>query len=209
MAVARFTIVNIGFLSMNKYWGETERVREGTATCTLIESGGLRLIVDPSPYPDVLRERLFATTSLRPEAIDLVFVTHWHGDHRYGLELFPGKPRLASAEGLADWRARAPQDVPVIESFQPAEGRLPEGITLLPTPGHTPGHCALRFDSEWGTVVVAGDAVMTREFFGNEEGFHNSWGPSRAAETIRMLRAEADYIVPGHGNFFPTMRGKK
>src|SRR5450756_946068 len=110
MAVARFTIVNIGFLSMNKYWGETERVREGTATCTLIESGGLRLIVDPSPYPDVLCERLFATTSLRPEAIDLVFVTHWHGDHRYGLELFPGKPRLASAEGLADWRARAPQD---------------------------------------------------------------------------------------------------
>ena len=26
---------------------------------------------------------------------------------------------------------------------------------------------------------------------------------------IRMLRAEADYIVPGHGNYFPTLRGRK
>ena len=26
----RFDIVNIGYLSMNKFWGETERVRSGT-----------------------------------------------------------------------------------------------------------------------------------------------------------------------------------
>ena len=49
-----FTIVNIGTLSMNKYWGETERKRSPNATCTLLDISGLHLLVDPSPHPEQL-----------------------------------------------------------------------------------------------------------------------------------------------------------
>ena len=87
----RFTIVNIGTLSMNKFWGETERLRSPSATCTLLQAGGKRLLVDPSPDSEPLARLLFERTGLRPEAVDAVFCTHWHGDHRFGLALFEGK----------------------------------------------------------------------------------------------------------------------
>ena len=49
--LVQFVIINIGTLSMNKFWGETERLRSPSATCTLLQAGGTRLLVDPSPEP--------------------------------------------------------------------------------------------------------------------------------------------------------------
>ena len=168
--MATFTIVNIGTLSMNRFWGETERLRSGTATCALLEAGGQRVLVDPSLHADQLEPMLFARTGLRPDDIDLVFVTHHHGDHRFGLELFVGRPWLMASDGLNEWRDRSPADAPLIARFSPAEGELPEGIALLHTPGHTHEHHSLVVDTSWGELIVTGDAVMTREFFDAEEG---------------------------------------
>ena len=195
-----FTIVNIGTLSMNKFWGETERVRSGTATCTLLRVGDTRLLVDPSPWPDDLARLLFDRAGLRPAEIDLVYVTHFHGDHRFGLELFDGKPWLMAAAGLSEWRGKSPQDAVLIARFLPAEGRLPEGLRLAPTPGHTWGHHALSLGTRWGPLLVAGDAVMTPEFYAAEEGYHNSVDFPLAAQTIRDIKQAAKLVIPGHGN---------
>jgi glyoxylase-like metal-dependent hydrolase (beta-lactamase superfamily II) len=198
--MAQFTIVNIGTLSMNKFWGETERQRSPSATCTLLQSGGKRLLVDPSPDPEPLARLLFERTGLRPEAVDVVFCTHWHGDHRFGLALFEDKPWLMAEAGLQEWRERNTQDAPLIDRFAPAEGRLPEGIALFATPGHTMGHHALVADTSWGKLVVTGDAAMTPEFFAAEEGFHNSIDFEQATESIRQIKAMAKLVIPGHGN---------
>ncbi len=200
MAWPGVTIVNIGCLSMNRFWGEKERVRTGTATCTLVAAAGTNLLVDPSPQPEELERLLFDRTGLKPDRIDAVFLTHHHGDHRYGLDLFAGARRLMAAAGLAEWRERSPDDAAVIDAFEPAAGRLPPGLRLLPTPGHTAGHCSLALGSPWGTLVVAGDAVMTPDFFAAEEGYHNSVDPAAAAETIRRIKREAALVIPGHGN---------
>jgi glyoxylase-like metal-dependent hydrolase (beta-lactamase superfamily II) len=202
MRANRFTIVNIGCLSMNKYWGETQRLREPSATCTLLESGTLRLLVDPSPAPERLEPLLFATTGLRPAAIDAVFVTHCHGDHRFGLELFAGKPWFMAARELSEWRASAPADAALIARFLPAEEHLPEGVRLLPTPGHTRGHHSLMLTTAGGCVIAAGDAVMTRDFFDADDGFHNSVDFAQVARTIQEIRQAADVVIPGHGNYF-------
>jgi glyoxylase-like metal-dependent hydrolase (beta-lactamase superfamily II) len=196
----QFTIVNIGTLSMNKFWGETERLRSTSATCTLLQSGETRLLVDPSPEPAALEPMLFARTGLHPSDIDAVFLTHWHGDHRYGLALFGGASWWMAADGLAEWQRRQPDEAAVWERFQPAEEMLPSGIQLYPSPGHAVGHCSLRVETQWGPLIVAGDAVMTPEFFAAEEGYHNSVDFEQAAETIREIKRVGRLVIPGHGN---------
>ena len=202
----KFTIVNIGTLSMNKFWNETERVRSGTATCTLLQMGGYRLLVDPSPGPEALEPMLFACTGLRPRDIDLVFLTHFHGDHRYGLELFAGQSWLMASVGLAEWRRRSPEDIGLTSRFQPAEGHLPHDVSLFLSPGHTEGHCSLMVDTRWGRLIVTGDAVMTEEFFEAEEGYHNSVDFGQATETIQKIKASTDLVIPGHGNLILNLK---
>jgi glyoxylase-like metal-dependent hydrolase (beta-lactamase superfamily II) len=196
----QFTIVNIGTLSVNKFWGETERVRSATATCVLLQSEGERLLVDPSPEPEELEPMLFDRTGLRPADIDAVFLTHFHGDHRFGLELFGHAAWLMAEPGLQEWLARSPQDRDTIERFVPARNRLPGGICLFPSPGHTLGHHGLLVDTHWGRLIVAGDAVMTQDFYDAEEGFHNCVDFELATQTIHTIRERADWVIPGHGN---------
>ena len=199
-AKVEFTIINLGTLSMNKFWHETERLRTPSATCTLLQSGDVRLLVDPSPTPDLLAPMLFARTGLRPDAIDAIYVTHWHGDHRFGLDLFEGVPWLMAEEGLAEWRAHAPQDEALFQQFQPAAGQLPAGMRLYPSPGHAVGHTSLLIDTQWGPTIVAGDAVMTRDYYRAEEGFHNSVDFGQATATIRAIKQAAKLVIPGHDN---------
>jgi glyoxylase-like metal-dependent hydrolase (beta-lactamase superfamily II) len=196
----QFTIVNIGTLSMNKFWGETERVRSATATCVLLEAEGQRLLVDPSPGPEELEAILFAQTGLRPASIDAVFLTHFHGDHRYGLELFEDAKWMMAGLGLQEWQAHSPRDSATIERFVPADEWLPKSYHLFPLPGHTLGHHGLLIDSRWGRLIVGGDAVMTQDFFDAEEGFHNCVHFDLATQTIRTIKESADWVIPGHGN---------
>jgi glyoxylase-like metal-dependent hydrolase (beta-lactamase superfamily II) len=200
--VAIPSIINIGSLSMNKFWGETERLRQPTATCTLLTlPDGSRLLADPSPMREELVSLLFARAGLRPAQVDLVFVTHWHGDHRFGLAAFPEARWLMAGAGLREWREQAPQDGAQIERFLEAERYLPDEVKLVATPGHTQGHHSLAVDTEWGRLLVAGDAVMTRDHLRTEEGHSNSVDFDEAAATIRVIKADYDWVVPGHDNY--------
>ena len=202
-----YRIINIGTLSQNKFWGETTRVRrEISATCTLLEVGGKRLLVDPSPHPDALATLLFNRAGLRPDAIDLIFLTHFHGDHRFGLGLFEHATWLMTGDGLAEWKERSPVDLPLIERFQMAEEHLPEGVEPFAAPGHTHNLYALKAETPWGPLVIAGDAVMNREYFEAEEGYHNSVDFEQAATTIRTIKAFAALVIPGHDNVILNRR---
>lgn len=205
--IAKVTIINIGTLSMNKFWNEAKRVRSPSATCTLIEIDNQRLLVDPSPEPELLKPMLLANAGLHPEQINQIFLTHFHGDHCYGLDLFPGKLWLMASAGLEDWKQRSPNDTQLISHFRPAEEYLPDGVDVYPSPGHTMGHCSLLARSKWGKLIVAGDAVMTEDFFDAEEGFHNSVDFRQATETIQKIKNAASLVIPGHGNFILNLKG--
>jgi glyoxylase-like metal-dependent hydrolase (beta-lactamase superfamily II) len=203
-AMVRFRIINVGVLSVNQFWGETERVHQVSATCTVLESEGKRLLVDPSPHPPALKQLLYDHAGLHPETIDQIFLTHWHGDHFFGIELFPNAECLMSAAGLAEWRQQRPQDSTISDRFRPAEGRLPAGIQLFPSPGHTLAHCALLAETSSGPLIVAGDAVMTPEYFEAEQGFSNAVDFALSSKTIRAIRAAANLVIPGHSNLIPN-----
>jgi glyoxylase-like metal-dependent hydrolase (beta-lactamase superfamily II) len=51
-------------------------------------------------------------------------------------------------------------------------------------------------------VVIAGDAVMTRDFFAHRQGYLNSVDFPQASRTIEEIARIADIVVPGHDNYF-------
>ena len=200
--IQRWDIITIGNLSRNRYWGESDErpLRPGICTCTLIQGRTFRLLVDPSlENADRMTAELDRRTGLKPDAVDAVFITHDHGDHHFGLRHFAG----------ADWYA-APGVAQAINAtgryekkVQAAEGSLfAEAVEIVPSPGHTAEQHSLRFYWDGLAVVVAGDAVMTREFWADRRGYFNSADFDQASRTIDALTAVADIIVPGHDNYF-------
>ena len=82
--VHRWDIITIGNLSRNRYWGESEDrpLRPALCTCTLIQAGGSRLLIDPScEDADRMAAELDRRAGLKPSDITTVFITHHHADH--------------------------------------------------------------------------------------------------------------------------------
>lgn len=199
--VRRWDVITIGNLSRNRYWGEsdTQGVRAAICTCTLITGAEFRLLVDPSlaDAAEMARE-LDRRTGVKPGDITAVFVTHEHGDHFAGLAHFPNARWLATP-AVAETLNRSGKLAKRIEG---TTDRLFEAIEIVPTPGHTNSHHSLRFDCEGLSVVIAGDAIATRDFFRERRGYYNAVDFTLSARTMDKLASVADIIVPGHDNYF-------
>src|SRR5579884_2735020 len=170
-----WSILTIGHLSMNKFWGETERRRGPLCTSTLLHTPDGLLIVDPSAHPPQIADLLNDQAGIRPEDVGYVFLTHFHGDHRFGLEAFPRATWWMADTEIRYWRERAgPADQALLDRIVAAGDSPLPGLRTLHTPGHTPGLTSLLFTWRGKRVAVAGDAVMTEDFFRARDGYHNS-----------------------------------
>lgn len=201
LKVRRWDLVTVGNLARNPLWGETgtKPLRSTLCTCTLIQGEGFRLLVDPSlAKVEQMTAELDRRTGLKVADIDSVFVTHHHDDHWFGLGHFPDAKWFAAAE-VADAINRTKR---LPKPVEPASGPIFAAVTLVPTPGHTASHHSLRFACDGFSVVIAGDAVMTRDHWRERQGHHNSADLALAARSIGQLAALADIVVPGHDNFF-------
>ena len=198
-----WTIVTIGNLSRNRYWGDDEAqpVRPTLCTCTLLRGEAGLVLVDPScQESERMAAELNRTTGLALGDVTTVFLTHEHGDHHYGLRHFPDADWVAAPEVAAAVNASQEYGKPV----QPVTGRLCEGLDLVPTPGHTPGHHSLRFDCDGLSIVIAGDAVMTKDFWRERRPYFNAIDATAARQSMEDLVGIAQAIIPGHGNWFPS-----
>lgn len=105
---------------------------------------------------------------IEPEDIDIVFITHFHGDHFSGLLKKNGEPSFPNAryicqksewdywmseENIAKFGERAAGYTPVFNkledkfSFLNAGDQIVAGVCVLDTPGHTMGHAGLMIES--------------------------------------------------------------
>jgi N-acyl homoserine lactone hydrolase len=195
-----WTIVTIGNLSRNRYWGDDEArpVRPTLCTCTLLRCDGGLVLVDPScQEAERMAAELSRTTGLHIADVTAVFLTHEHGDHHWGLKHFPDADWVAAPEVAAALNASGEYG----KSVRPV-AELLEGLDLVATPGHTPSHHSLRFDHEGLSVAIAGDAVMTKDFWRDRRPYFNARDLDLARQSMDKLAEMAQAIVPGHGNWF-------
>jgi len=142
----------------------------------LITTPGMNILVDTGFGGDCLKRMQSLGVAL--EDVDAVLLTHMHGDHIGGLtregeavftkakvyipenDLQYFTKTMASESALA---AIAPYGAR-IETFNPVplNGSLKEllpGVTPIAAYGHTPGHTALRIESEGERFLIIGDLV--------------------------------------------------
>ncbi len=94
----------------------------------------------------------------------------------------------------------------LLTRLDPIVDELAPGIALLSTPGHTSAHTSLVFTSGGFRVVVAGDAVMTHDFFLARDVYFNTVDRAAAVQSIATIADQADIVVPGHDNYFLNRR---
>jgi glyoxylase-like metal-dependent hydrolase (beta-lactamase superfamily II) len=116
-----------------------------------------------------------------PESIDMVVCTHLHVDHvgwntwlvdGLWTPTFPNARYVFAALEYEHWRTHGNgrQQTIMADSVQPivdagladlvqGDHRLCDEITLIPTPGHSPGHVALHVRSNGEEGVLSGDVA--------------------------------------------------
>ena len=181
----------------------------GPLACTCIlawdAAEGRGVVVDPGGEADLILKRVTA----KGFQVEAILLTHGHFDH------------LGAAHELqALWDVPVhlhPEDAFLLEKLElqtgllglpvvPApctspmvEGQTLYGLTVIHTPGHTPGGCCLLGDSERGPVLLAGDTL-----FQGGVGRTDLWGGHWEALERSILEKlyvlpDATRVHPGHG----------
>lgn len=159
-----------------------------------------------------------------PDSIDTVLCTHLHVDHvGWNTQLRDGRwaPTFRDARylfGRAEYdywaRHRDEAGAPFDDSVQPivdagratfidADFAVSDEISLIATPGHSPGHLSVLIESEGEQLLLAGDVAHHPVQFAHPEWSSTAdYDAAAAAETRRVLfRRFADtptQIIGGH-----------
>jgi len=170
----------------------------------------------------------FVAAGFDPAAVDLVIHTHLHEDHMgWDTHLVDGVwvPTFVNATHVyvgdeLDYTKRDDrrqgQD-PWADSVEPilraglakevtADQDLGDGLRLLATSGHTPGHASLAVETGGALLVITGDVIDHQFQCAVPHLAHGSdWKPAVATETRRSLLdhvSEVGAVVAG--THFPT-----
>lgn len=165
--------------------------------------------MDPDRY-----RRSLAAAGFAPDDVTTVVCTHLHLDHagrnttlRDGawVPTYPNATYLLTADEYAAWRLSAAPNRAAAETVEPLvahdvlrltdmDHAITDEIRLIATPGHTPGHSAVRVESGGQVAVVSGDVIHhPLQITHPEVQPLPDEDPAAAAETrARLLRSVAE-----------------
>lgn len=164
--------------------------------------------------PEQTAEGALALLGLAPADIDLTILSHGHIDHVGSLPLFTHAPILMTARERAEpaplyfGQARPIPWPDAAYRLIDADTPVCDGLTLIPTPGHTAGHLsALLTLPDSRHVILAADAINRASEPG--EGFPDADDPVAAkisADRLLSLAPPGALLIYGHDpSQWPTL----
>ena len=172
---------------------------------TVLLRGPRTILVDPGldlqnqPVVGALADR-----GLAPGDLDLVLLTHAHGDHVGGVvDLDPDTPVVVHEAELRDplWPVVSGMlGGRALQTLTGSEGELLPGLHWLHTPGHSEGSVSFLVETARGLVVLAGDTVgpLPEDFAAMRAPFPGPAGEQLVAAWRRLRALDPALIVPGH-----------
>lgn len=153
----------------------------------------------------------FADIGIDPAKVGTLVVSHYHGDHHGQADLFPNAKLLIGAGDAAAMRAeddkgklapwldgeRAIEEVGADRKLR-EDGRL----TVLFTPGHTPGHLSMLVKLRGGSYILTGDLVHQRGQIAERKPSGNhvdkERGKAEIERVVALAEREGAKIIVGH-----------
>jgi glyoxylase-like metal-dependent hydrolase (beta-lactamase superfamily II) len=204
--------------ALNKI-GHTSDQIQGSMSPLYIETDGIRILVDtgfgenggPGTGNVV---SLLQTYGITPQDINIVYLSHLHGDHINGLTKKDGSPTYPNARCMtsqAEWdywmsaetlaaigeeHAEALNKILLPHKnkfrFVNADEEIAPGVCVVDAPGHTPGHSGLLVESEGERLLVLVDALHVAIQFVNPAWHHRvDVDPDTSTQTRRMMLQRA------------------
>ena len=203
--------------------GDSLRTDVGTpgfCSVVLIE-GEKRILVDTGHVGRrvVLQEAL-EKRGLTPADIDLTVMTHAHWDHAQNFDLFVDTPMLVHSYELKYARKPHPNDwatpawTGAMIDFQKRiqeveEGyEIEKGVTIMHTPGHSPGSIVVLVEADDGLIAVTGDVLHYANVALTGVNPLVFWNEEAAKKSITRITETADAIYPGHDRPFRIVKGE-
>jgi glyoxylase-like metal-dependent hydrolase (beta-lactamase superfamily II) len=140
-----------------------------------------------------MKELIHNRRGVSIDKVSAIFLTHLHGDHWKDLNRYEQCRVYVAKEELALYSGSSLPD----RAEPLPENQFP-GIKPMLLPGHTMGITGLALESGGYKVLIAGDIVMTRDFFLAGEGFFNTVDEKALKESYAYIKGHFDIIVPGH-----------
>lgn len=190
-------------------------------TPTLVDTGSELVLFDTGLGQGGIKKAL-AEAGKTPDDIDIVVLTHMHGDHIGGL-MTDGLPTFANARyvtGRAEydgWKA-LPESGPAKQmathvdpladkmTFLEDGDSVVSGITAMAAFGHTPGHMTYMLESDGQQLVLTADLANHYVWPFQNPDWHTSFDSDKdmaSASRRRILAMLAAEKVPMIGYHMP------
>ena len=224
--------------ALSKYGLKKDGVFTYPYTCLFINTGSQRVLVDTGmgdlwtpggTLPDCLQE-----AGVQPKDINVVILSHAHGDHiggnidKDGKILFPNAQWViarqewdfwSNLENLKDLPPLYTEIIqrkllPLSDRLRLVEGEtevLP-GIFTIPSPGHTPGHLVIAVRSKGQELLYIADAMLHPLHVDHPDWCASHWADLDWEGVIRSRRelyaraaARHSLVLAFHFDPFPSL----
>jgi len=212
-------------------YGEPDRDVQMDYFFWVVRNDERTVLIDTGFTPEVGRSRGRTMTCPVPEAlqrlhvdpaeVDTVVITHAHYDHTGNLGLFDRAQVVISGRELDFWTGAYAHrvqfahsahwpDVELLADLDRAgrvtrvdgRHRLTDGIELMVVGGHTPGQLIVRVSTDWGSALLASDAVHYYDELDDDRPFvvvADLEQMYRGFDTVAEIAAEPGVaLVAGH-----------
>ena len=181
----------------------------GAAGVVLVEDSK-KILVDVGHFgirDPLLRE--LGRAGVSTKEIDTVVLTHLNWDHCFNVDLFPNAQIMVGVDEMEKGTLSGVPDgfttpfksyLSTLDIKTVHDGfKITPNVSIVYTPGHTPGHIAVSAKDNKNHVMMTGDAVPNLRAYRRGMPDFAFYNESMARESVDKIKSlKPDLIIPGH-----------